>query len=222
MRRISSAHLSWAVLGALMLAGAIWATHAVDTRSSPAAGSALTATTALPATALPATALPATAIPRGVSAAGVSTAGVSTATVSTGGPSLPYSVWCCSAGSPLGLTVTGQATVHGTGAAARAAAIAKAVTDATAQAKAAAGAAGISLGRIINMQVSAAYYPYPPPMGAASGGPSPVPGGPGTAGGGPAASGRGTPAIACPADSPCPGYPYASMSATVTATWAIA
>ena len=218
MRRISSAHLSGAVLGALVLAGAKWATHAVDTRSSPAAGSALTATTALTAiTALPATALPATAIPRGVSAAGVSTA-----TVSTGGPSLPYPVWCCSAGSPLGLTVTGQATVHGTGAAARAAAIAKAVTDATAQAKAAAGAAGISLGRIINMQVSAAYYPYPPPMGAASGGPSPVPGGPGTAGGGPAASGRSTPAIACPADSPCPGYPYASMSATVTATWAIA
>lgn len=206
MRRISSAHLSWAVLGVLVLAGAIWATHAVDTRSSPAAGSALTATTALPATAIP---------------SGVSAAGVSTATVSTGGPSLPSPVWCCSAGSPPGLTVTGQATVHGTGAAARAAAVAKAVTDATDQAKAAAGAAGISLGRIVNMQVSAAYYPYPPPMGAASGGPSPVPGGPGTAGGGPAASGRST-AIACPADSPCPGYPYASTSATVTATWAIA
>jgi hypothetical protein len=205
MRRISSGRLFWAILGILVLTAAVLVTHAADGRSSPAGSPALAASTSLTSTTVPGQ---------------VSTGRVDTGVASTGragaagaSPSLAYPVWCCSAGYLPGLTVTGQATVHGTGAAARTGAITRAVADATGQAQAVAGAAGITLGRIVNMQVSAAYYPYPLPMGAA----------PGTAGtgGAPAASGGSMSAIPCPATLTCPGYPGASMSATVTVTWAI-
>ena len=187
MRRISSARLTWAILGVLVLMAAVWAVRAGQARPAPAASPALAATTSVSSSRIPGT----------VSAAGIA---------------LPYP--CCPAGNPPGLTVTGQATVHGTGQAARTGAIAKAAADAAGQAKAAASAAGISLGRIINMQVSAANYPYPLPMGAASSGAGAVGGGPGTSGGS-------TPAVPCADTSPCPGYPPASTSATVTVTWAI-
>jgi hypothetical protein len=128
-----------------------------------------------------------------------------------------YPVWCCSAGNPLGLAVTGQATVRSAGPAARASAVAKAVADAAGQAKAAASAAGISLGRIINMQVSAPYYPYPLPVGAAAGRAGSAP----SVGGTLAAPGGSVSAVPCPDGSQCPGYPGVSTYATVTITWAI-
>ena len=69
--------------------------------------------------------------------------------------------------------------------AARDAAIAAAVQDATAQANAAADAAGITLGAIIDMQVSAMPYYYPMPMvGTASGSAPGSPGSSGSSGGG--------------------------------------
>lgn len=77
--------------------------------------------------------------------------------------------WCCGATSSVpGLTVVGQAVVDGQGTAARDAAIAKAVQDATDQAQAAADAAGIPLGTIIDLEVSAMPF-FVPMMGAASG-----------------------------------------------------
>ncbi len=202
MRRISTARLAWAILGVVVLAGAIWVTHAIS--SHPTAVSA----TAFPAGAVPAGAVPAgagfrvTAQPARVPGSGLT-------------PSLPYPFWCCQAGNPPGLTVTGQATVHGTGAAARAGAVAKATADAAGQARAAAAAAGVSLGQIISLQVSASYYPYPVPMGAASGTAGPPSASPG-------ASGGSTSAVLCPATAVCPDYRGAGMSATVTVTWAIA
>lgn len=70
--------------------------------------------------------------------------------------------WCCgTSGYVPGLTTVGQATVDGQSPSARDAAIAAAVQDATAQANAAAEAAGIQLGAIIDMQVSAMPYLYP-------------------------------------------------------------
>ena len=70
--------------------------------------------------------------------------------------------WCCGSGGTVpGLTTYGQATMDGQGQAARDAAIAAAVKDATAQANAAADAAGIHLGAIIDMQVSAMPIIYP-------------------------------------------------------------
>ncbi len=87
--------------------------------------------------------------------------------------------WCCgTSGYVPGLTTYGQATVDTEGSAARDAAIAAAVQDATSQAHAAADAAGITLGAIIDMQVSATPYYYPM-MGVASGSGS----SPGSAGG---------------------------------------
>ena len=74
--------------------------------------------------------------------------------------------WCCGGGTSYvpGLTTYGQATIDSADPAARDAAIAAAVLDATAQANAAANAAGITLGAIIDMQVSAAPYFYDYPM----------------------------------------------------------
>ena len=77
--------------------------------------------------------------------------------------------WCCgTTGSVPGLTVVGQANEVGQGTTARDAAITRAVQDATDQARTAADAAGIKLGAIIDLQVSAMplYYPM---MGGASG-----------------------------------------------------
>jgi Protein of unknown function (DUF541) len=85
--------------------------------------------------------------------------------------------WCCGAtGSVPGLTVVGQATVDGQDPAARDAAIASAVQDATDQAQTAAAAAGVDLGAIIDLQVSAMPF-FTPMMGGASGSSPGSPGG---------------------------------------------
>ena len=89
--------------------------------------------------------------------------------------------WCCgtAGGSVPGLTTFGQAVMDGQGQDARDAAIAAAVKDATAQANAAADAAGIHLGAIIDMEVSAMPYSYP--IGIASDASGTSPGSPGGA-----------------------------------------
>jgi len=71
--------------------------------------------------------------------------------------------WCCVDGTSHGITVTGVGSVHGRGNDARDAAIARAVADATDQAKAAADAAGVTLGTVVDMQVSAPMYPFAVP-----------------------------------------------------------
>ncbi len=144
-------------------------------------------------------------------------AGTRVASASISSPTVSYPTWCCSAGNPLGLTITGQAAARGGGTAARDSAIARAVADAQAQAKAAAQEAGISLGRIINMEVSTPYYPYPIPLGAArAGSATGAPAAPGVSG----APGSGAPTSVCPTDSQCP-YPVVNTYASVTVTWAI-
>ena len=130
-------------------------------------------------------------------------------TVAVSPPDLPVAsgiaapAWCCgTSGYVPGLTTYGQATVDGQGAAARDTAIAIAVKDATAQADAAAGAAGITLGAIIDMQVSAMpYYAYPM-MGVASG----------TSGSSPGSAGSG-------GMEPAPDPSFGSVSVTIT--WAL-
>ena len=77
------------------------------------------------------------------------------------GSSIASPAWCCTTGSVPGLTVMGQATIKDQGSAARDAAIAEAVADATDQAQAAADAAGIHLGAVLDMQVSAMAVVYP-------------------------------------------------------------
>lgn len=77
------------------------------------------------------------------------------------GPSIASSARCCTTGYVPGLTVMGQATIEDQGGAARDAAIAEAVADATDQAQAAADAAGIHLGAVLDMQVSAMAVVYP-------------------------------------------------------------
>ncbi len=111
--------------------------------------------------------------------------------------------WCCgTSGYVPGLTTYGQATVDGQDPADRDAAIAVAVQDATAQANAAADAAGITLGAIIDMQVSAAPYYYDYPMvGTATGVSGSSPGSPGSGGMEPA---------------PAPGVYFGSVSVTIT------
>jgi uncharacterized protein YggE len=108
--------------------------------------------------------------------------------------------------------------VAGASAAARASAIARAAADAESQAKAAAKGAGISLGRIINVDVSGPSYLYPLPLGAAAN--AGLPGGTSAAPGSSGAASPGRPIPACRAGSPWP-YPGASTYATVTITWAI-
>jgi hypothetical protein len=142
----------------------------------------------------------------GVSGATGST-GVAVGTVTTVsspdlsvGSGIAAPAWCCGTyGAVPGLTTVGQATVEGQDPAARDAAIAVAVQDAIAQANAAAGAAGITLGPIIDMQVSAMPYYYPM-MGASSGSGS-SPGSPGGGGTEPA---------------PAPDMYVGSVSVTVT------
>lgn len=116
--------------------------------------------------------------------------------------------WCCggATGYVPGLTTYGQATVDGKDPADRDAAIAAAVQDATAQANAAADAAGITLGAIIDMQVSAAPYYYDYPMvGIATGASGSSGSSPGSPGGG----GGMEPA-------PAPGMYFGSVSVTIT------
>jgi hypothetical protein len=124
--------------------------------------------------------------------------------------------WCCDGASGPGLTVTGQANVNGQGANGRDQAIAQAVADATDQATAAAEAAGVTLGQVIDMQVSASL-PYPCPVAGEAGG---------TAIAGPTASAGGSSppdgAIAeCEPSVPCPAQQCAGAYATVTMTWSI-
>jgi Protein of unknown function (DUF541) len=105
----------------------------------------------------------------GVSASQVSigTGGATAIGVSTSASSVGYGTampsWCCGGGTGMvpGLTTSGQAVMQGQGQDARDTAIAAAVKDATAQANVAAGAAGIQLGAIIDMQISAMPYYYP-------------------------------------------------------------
>jgi hypothetical protein len=117
----------------------------------------------------------------GPSGSGVS---VSSGTVEVGpagvvSSSIAAPAWCCgTTGSVPGLTVVGQATVDGQDTAARDAAIASAVQDATDQAQTAADAAGIQLGAIVDLQVSA--MPFFTPMMGTTGGSSPGSSGGGT------------------------------------------
>ncbi|MGH2577501.1 MAG: SIMPL domain-containing protein [Actinomycetota bacterium] len=105
----------------------------------------------------------------------------------------------------------GQATIKDQGAAARDAAIAEAVADAADQAKAAADAAGIQLGAVLDLEVSAMPIVYPmegiayPDAEIATGSADATTG---------AASGPGTTGPGVPPDQ------YLG-SATVTITWAI-
>ncbi len=120
------------------------------------------------------------------------------------GSGIAAPAWCCgTSGYVPGLTATGQGTVDGQDPSARDAAIAAAVKDATAQATAAADAAGITLGAIIDMQVSAMPYYYPM-MGTASGTSGSSPGSPGGGGG----------------MEPAPMDPYFG-SVSVTITWSL-
>jgi hypothetical protein len=212
---ISRTRLAWGIFAIIVLVvSAVGVTLAVTTRPS----SAVTLQS-------PPTYQGAGAAVHTGSAAALAGAGTGVASAGTGtdvvtavtSPTVSYPTWCCSAGNPLGLTVTGEATVRGNDATARSAAIASAVADAEAQAKAVAHAAGISLGRIINIEVSTPYYPYPIPLGAARAGnttnPPPATGASG-------APGSGAPTPECPAGSEC-AYPAATTYASVTVTWAI-
>jgi hypothetical protein len=93
------------------------------------------------------------------------TAVVAPGVVSTG---IAQPAWCCGTMGTPGVTTVGQAKVGGQGTTARDAAIAKAVQDATDQAQTAAAAAGIKLGAIVELQVSAMPIAYPM-MGTAAG-----------------------------------------------------
>jgi hypothetical protein len=114
---------------------------------------------------------PAAEGPTGAGASGVTSSGtasnasgigpVAAITTTAEGSSIASPAWCCTTGSVPGLTVMGQATIKDQGSAARDAAIAEAVADATDQAHAAADAAGIHLGAVLDMQVSAMAVVYP-------------------------------------------------------------
>jgi Protein of unknown function (DUF541) len=109
--------------------------------------------------------------PSGAGAFGVPTSGAASTASGVGpvaaipttaeGSSIASPAWCCTSGSVPGLTVMGQATIKDQGSAARDAAIAQAVADATDQAQAAADAAGIHLGAVLDLQVSAMAVVYP-------------------------------------------------------------
>jgi hypothetical protein len=86
---------------------------------------------------------------------------VAATTTPAEGSSIASPAWCCTIGSVPGLTVMGQATIKDQGSAARDSAIAEAVADATDQAQAAADAAGIHLGAVLDLQVSAMAVVYP-------------------------------------------------------------
>jgi len=114
---------------------------------------------------------PAAQGPTGAGASGVTESGIASNASGIGsvaaiapmaeGSSIASPAWCCTTGSVPGLTVMGQATIKDQGSAARDAAITEAVADATDQAQAAADAAGIHLGAVLDMQVSAMAVVYP-------------------------------------------------------------
>jgi hypothetical protein len=112
--------------------------------------------------------------------------------------------------------VTGQASVNGQGTNGRDQAIAQAVADATDQATAAADAAGVTFGRILDMQVYASVA-YPCPVAGEVGGTAIA--GP-TANGGGSSPSQGTVA-SCEPSVPCPTQPCVGIYATVTMTWSI-
>jgi hypothetical protein len=116
-----------------------------------------------------------TAAPKGATSVELGTGGLA---ASVGVPNRATSMissmptYCCpgySQGGAQGLTTYGQASVKGQDTAARDSAIAKAIADATEQAKAAAAAAGLTLGKIIDMQVSAPNFGYATGMTVSSG-----------------------------------------------------
>jgi hypothetical protein len=144
--------------------------------------------------------------------------------------------WCCPGTSPSGLTVTGQASVRGQGREARDSAITQAVADATDQAETAASAAGITLGKIVDIEVSSSGYPYPLTAGDSTGAEGAAgasgtivcrPGGCPASGGGIACPGVAEcapTAIVCADSAPCPttiAPAPAETFASVTITWAI-
>ena len=143
----------------------------------------------------------------GVSSGSIGTGGGTAIAVSPPdaavGSGIAMPAWCCgSSGVVPGLTTVGQATMDRQGQDARDAAIAAAVKDATTQANAAADAAGIHLGAIIDMQVSAMPYEYPIGIAAdGSGSTSGAPGGMETK----------------PAPTPAPYF----GSVSVTMTWSL-
>jgi hypothetical protein len=109
--------------------------------------------------------------PTGAGASGMTNSGTASSasgigpvapiTTTAEGSSFASPAWCCTTGSVPGLTVMGQATIKDQSSAARDAAIAEAVADATDQAQAAGDAAGIHLGAVLDMQVSAMAVVYP-------------------------------------------------------------
>jgi hypothetical protein len=208
---------------ALVILAATWASAAAATKSAaPKGGQSIE-------------------IGAGGTAASIGAPDMSTSAIS----SMP--TYCCggSSSGAQGLTTYGQASVKGQGTAARDAAIAKAIADATEQAKAAASAAGITLGSIIDMQVSAPYFAYDGGI-AVSNGATATKGGPippstpvgmetgtstgvsyvgsASSGGGGASSG-GSMGVSppCPAGAPCvsPVPMPVETFASVTITWAI-
>jgi len=93
---------------------------------------------------------------------GVAVAGTAVAAPGVVSSGIAAPAWCCGGyGGVPGLTAVGQATVSGQSPDARDAAIGKAVKDATDQANAAAEAAGITLGPIVDLQISAIPFAYP-------------------------------------------------------------
>lgn len=124
---------------AVLIVGAVSASGQTAPRNTPATGGGVLGATAVSGRAV------------SIPAIGVSSGAV---------PGIAPS-WCCTMGAEPGLTVVGQGEMHGQGTAARDAAIAKAVADAVDQAKTAAAAAGIQLGAIVDLQVSATPIVYP-------------------------------------------------------------
>jgi hypothetical protein len=127
---------------------------------------------------------------------------------------------CCSDASQPGITATGQASVRGDSQSARDTAIAQAVADATEQARTAARAAGVTLGSVVDLSVSAS--PYPTPLYGEGPGVRGV-SAPGAATAGAASSSSSGVAVACPVSTPCPPTPRPTPEsfASVTITWAI-
>jgi uncharacterized protein YggE len=119
--------------------------------------------------------------------------------------------WCCTSGSAPGLTAMGQATIKERGEGARDAAIAEAVADAMDQAKTAADAAGIQLGVVLDLEISAMPIVYPME------GIAPADAGIAAGSAGGATQGMSGPVTSDPAVPPDQYF----GSATVTVTWAI-
>jgi hypothetical protein len=191
MRTRSMALMAASALVAVVWLGQASAQGATGTRPSVAQGATATST-----------------------GTGVGVASASSA-VASPVPAIAPLPWCCPAGgAAAGVTATGQAFLRGQGPSVRDAAIRAAVADATSQATAAADAAGITLGQIVSMQVSAPGFALPM-EGVAPGA---------TASGGGVA---GSPTVMCPGKTACPPLPTPipvplQTFVTVTITWAIA